>query len=423
MRKIIIFMLSICLITSMAAFSFADNAKNNKKDKAVRLEENEKTLSNEQDTSESQEEAHTPSSKIPDWVNKIYFYAMTSADFRWLDKGNPGDKSSTSRSDIYIRAFALNIESVPAEHVSTSLVLMSEFIGDSLEGGTGMIGVDEAIIDANIPNSQFYIKGGKTTLPFGLFESPFLTDPLTLEAFRIKKVGITIGYRNRFSPSFTLYKGEVIPGNLKESGLLDISLAKRMPSGSNTMSSYIANLMVSAIPKTLTVFGAFSSEPGYETRNTTMNLGFHFVLPSLPKLIFDAEYMQALQRETRMGMDRSFEEGALSMTAYYSFVVKEREPIGGATFRGQKTHIESNPILIAFRYEYFFDDGWAEELKSWSVKDRMTIGGRMTFNEESHLQLYTGAELRLTNYRLFGMSSDNRAENTAEIYLRLGINF
>jgi hypothetical protein len=47
----------------------------------------------------------------------------------------------------------------------------------------------------------------------------------------------------------------------------------------------------------------------------------------------------------------------------------------------------------------------------------------MTFNEESHLQLYTGAELRLTNYRLYGMAVETSADNNAEIYIRMGINF
>ena len=103
--------------------------------------------------------------------------------------------------------------------------------------------------------------------------------------------------------------------------------------------------------------------------------------------------------------------------------MRKREVIGGGLFEERRAHIISEPLEVSLRYEYFDDDGFADSLNAWSVKDRYSAGARYSFynDEASGLNAFLSVEYRHTGLRVD--SPEDMEEANDEIYARMGVNF
>jgi hypothetical protein len=238
--------------------------------------------------------------------------------------------------------------------------------------------VDEAHIDLELPKFPLYLVLGKRDQPFGLFENYLIAEPLTMDAYETKAVGLTFGYRGPLGLDLacSLYKGQVLMTQLFQAEVFDTQIVQLVPQHINRVNSVVLSASASPSAKYLYLYGAYLSEPGNDRRNRTINLGFDFTAPFLENLKLDAEYMKALDRETYQGQNRSFKEGAFSMTVVYLFVLGERKHRGSGNYRGRKAQITAYPFEIAARYEFFDDDSMSDILGVRSAKNRVSLGGR-----------------------------------------------
>ncbi|NOY39965.1 MAG: LbtU family siderophore porin [Nitrospirae bacterium] len=356
--------------------------------------------------------------------DRVVIEGAIEGEYRWMKHREVTARDSDSTSDLYLRTIELGIGVKLTDWIIASAVFNSEWIGDDVNAGDEMLTVDEAVITLQKEDAPFYIVAGKRTQPFGLFESHLITDPMTQDGYETKRAGITAGYAGPAGAdlSLTVYKGEEQMNHLFESGLFDTEAVSRTDAADD-VGSFIVSVYAEPVEEALTLFAGYLSEPGAERRNETLNLGFNLVLPFLENLRVDGEYMKAIKRERYTGADREFKEGVLSLSAAYEFVLRKREVIGGGLFEERRAHIISEPLEVSLRYEYFDDDGFADSLNAWSVKDRYSAGARYSFynDEASGLNAFLSVEYRHTGLRVDSPADMEEAND--EIYARMGVNF
>jgi hypothetical protein len=368
-----------------------------------------------------------PTGGAPDaskWFEKIRFSGSLAGEGRWRKTGDDGSPGSTLTTDLYLRMFEIGVEADFADWASATVLLNSEWIGDSLHGGDGTVAVDEAHLDLSVPRLPLYFVLGKRTQPFGLFETHFVTDPLTQDAYETQTVGLSAGLKAPLETdlSLTFYKGRVQLDHLSASGLFDPAAAPAPVVNVARVDSWILSGISTPVKDNWTMFAAYSSEPGAGRRMTTLGLGSNLVIPGLKNLQIDAEYMRALGREDVPGLGRSFRETAVSVTVSYQFVLRPRTLRGGGNYRSRKSQRLSHPAEMALRFEAFDDGSRALALGSWSVKNRVSLGGRYTFFDKGSFQAALEIEVRKQAVRI-SPAFEGAAPAGHEIYLRLGLDF
>lgn len=327
-------------------------------------------------------------------------------------------------SDIYLRLVEIGIETELADWASAIVVLNSEYIGDPLHGEDGRVVVDEAHVDLAVPHLPFYFVLGKRTQPFGLFETHFITDPLTQDAYETKAVGLTAGLRAPLSTdlSLTFYKGRILSDQLSGSELYDPDAAPALARTALRADSWILSGITTPVRDTWNIFAAYSNEPGARRRMTTLCLGSNLVVPGLRDLQIDAEYVRALGREDVSGLGRAFRERTFSVTASYQLVSRPRTLRGGRNYRARKSRRLSHPAEVALRFEAFDDGSRASVLGSWSVRNRASLGGRCAFFENDGFLAALELEVRKQTVRV-SPAFVGAAPAGHEVYLRLGLDF
>jgi len=358
------------------------------------------------------------------WFEKIKLSGALAGEGRGRITDDAPAAGSALTTDLYLRMFEIGLEVDFADWASTTVVLNSEWIGDSLHGGDGSLAVDEAHLDLSVPRLPLYIVLGKRTQPFGLFEEHFVTDPLTQDAYETQTVGLSVGLKAPLATdlSLTFYKGRVQSDHLSGSGLFDAAAAPVPAVAVARVDSWILSGISSPVKDIWTVFAAYSSEPGAGRRMTTLGVGSDLVVPWLKNLQIDAEYMRALGREDVPALGRSFRERTVSVTMSYQFVLRARALRGGGNYRARKSQRRSHPTEVALRFEAFDDGSRASVLGSWSVRNRASAGGRYTFFEKGSFQAALEIEVRKQSVRL-SPAFDGTAPAGHELYLRLGLDF
>jgi len=111
---------------------------------------------------------------------------------------------SDDESRAALATVELGVDADISEHVSGHLLFLYE------DGDDG-VSVDEGYITLDGKDKMpFYLQAGKMAVPFGWFESHFISDPLTLELGETKEDGVTVGYAdNGLNISATLFNGDV----------------------------------------------------------------------------------------------------------------------------------------------------------------------------------------------------------------------
>ena len=353
---------------------------------------------------------------------KINLSGFLAGEGRW--RRTQVAPAAVTTTDLYLRAFEIGVEADVADWASATVVLNSEWIGDALNAGDARVVVDEAHLDITVPHTPVYFVLGKRIQPFGLFETNFVTDPLVQDAYETKVVGLTAGVKAARSTdlSLTLYKGRVESDHLAQSGLFGPDAAGVPEVAVNRVDSWILSGATDPLGEGWTVFAALASEPGLGRRMTSLNAGSYLNIPGLESLQIDAECMKALRREDVPGLGRSFREAALSVSATYQLVSPNRPLSHGRNYRARKSRRLAHPAFVAVRFEAFDDGSRAAVLGSWSVKNRLTMGGRYTFFEKGSVVAALSLEYRKQALRISPAFAGS-AGPSHEVYMRFGLDF
>jgi len=126
------------------------------------------------------------------WADKIHPSACIEVEAFYEDY-NFHDPSvrDTDTSDLKLATVAFGFDVDIAKHVKGSLFFLYE------EDDTEPIEVDEGIITIDGADAvPLYVDLGKMYVPFGMFESHFIRDPLTLELGETNESAVVGGFRN-----------------------------------------------------------------------------------------------------------------------------------------------------------------------------------------------------------------------------------
>jgi len=359
---------------------------------------------------------------VPKWYEKIGLSGDMAGEGRWLKTGD-GAAAETS-SDLYLRAVEIAVETGVDDWLSATVVINTEYVGDSLNGGDSAVVVDEAHLDITVPGTPLYFILGKRIQPFGLFESYLVSDLLVQDGYETKAVGLTAGLTAPGSTdvAVTAYKGHVRADHMAQSGLLGPEVPDHPQADAAHVDSWIVSGLSSPLGDDWRVSAAYASEPGDAGRQTTLNVGSYLSFPLYENVEFNAEYMKALRRDPVPGPDRSFLESALSVTAAYQLVDQEKKDTAGRNYRARKSRRFAHPTVLAVRFEALDDDGRAETLGTWSVKRRLSAGGRYTFYESGSVEAALGLEYRLQTVRVSPLFA-GPVPSAHAVYVRFGLDF
>jgi len=361
----------------------------------------------------------------PKWFDHISLSGFLAGDGRWRRAGDNPAASTTT--DLYLRAFELGVEADVDDWLSATAVVNTEYIGDTLLGGVAgdsVVVVDEAHLDITVPHTPIYFILGKRIQPFGLFESYLATDLMVQDLYETKAVGLTAGVKapRDTDLSFTAYKGRVRGDHLAGSGILGPDMPDFPKIEPAHVDSWIVSGLSSPTGDDWRVSAAFASEPGAVRRSTTLNVGSYLSVPFYEHIELAAEFMRALRRDDVPGLGRSFRETALSATLSYVLVTPEMMETSGRNYRARRSRRFAHPAVAAVRFEALDDGGRAGALGTWSVKHRMSAGGRYAFYTHGNIEAAMTLEYRRQTIRVSPVFAGPVPE-AHEVYLRFGLDF
>jgi len=125
------------------------------------------------------------------WADKIHPSACIEVEASYEDY-NFHDSSvrDTDTSDFVLATVEIGFDVDIAKHVKASLFFLYEEDDTKFDVDQGIITIDGADV---VP---LYVDLGKMYIPFGMFESHFIRDPLTLELGETNESAVVGGFRN-----------------------------------------------------------------------------------------------------------------------------------------------------------------------------------------------------------------------------------
>lgn len=265
------------------------------------------------------------------FIEKLTWGAVLEVNYDYTDVTDTEDENSGSAADVYLDAVEFGLDVAFNAWVDTRVALIVEEIGKKDRRATTKI--DEAIMRLDIPGIPLYIVGGKTVLPFGVFENHLISGTLTEDLYEIDDVGLTLGVAPDvygLDMSLTTYRGQNIIENLEDFGTHTFSTEREQ---TMTGLSFIAQISLEPSRDRVRMAAFYDSAPGDGGRNRSAGGGLSLTCWNFR---LDAEYVAALERENG-------EDGAEN---------REQAWFGGLAF------LPMEPIELAVRYEAF-DDGRA----------------------------------------------------------------
>lgn len=328
----------------------------------------------------------------PDKEAKPLFKIFGALDnqARWRDHRDIGDKDRGASSNLHLRRVFVGVEVAPVDFVVGTLVLQSEYIGtsrtDQDQDASATPQIDNASISLGRDDVPFYGVFGWRVQPFGAFYNHLITEPMTQDAYEVKRAGATLGSKFPFAGldvSATVYQGETQIGRLFEANLFDASVITRTTSaGMRTERDGLRSFNVAAtttpLPE-LTVGLGYLSEPGDSRRNQT---GAVWGAWNVGDVLAHAEYVHALARERFWNSN----SGALLNDS-----VEERVLTAGLAYKLLPD------LTLAARYERFWDGGLGRRAAVWSTEHRFSLGPTYTIWKRDGFTVQTAVEYRGTD--------------------------
>lgn len=164
----------------------ADAAKNEwERDMEQRLQRlEERTQSPASDPDEAQPKADTEEERA-NWFDIFELEGLIEVE---ASRVSPQQGGSTS--DVNVATVELGVGAKVNPWVEAEILLLYEEETDN----DGDLNVDTALITLADPQANWFIKAGRNTLPFGLYPTQMISDPLTLELGETSDTAIEAGY-------------------------------------------------------------------------------------------------------------------------------------------------------------------------------------------------------------------------------------
>ena len=125
------------------------------------------------------------------WADKIHPGACIEVEASYEDNNfHDPSKRDTDTSDLVLATVEIGFDVDIAKHVKASLFFLYEEDETDFDVDQGIITIDGADV---VP---LYVDLGKMYIPFGMFESHFIRDPLTLELGETNESAAVGGFRN-----------------------------------------------------------------------------------------------------------------------------------------------------------------------------------------------------------------------------------
>ena len=140
------------------------------------------------------------------WADKITLSGLIEAEAYYEDYDyDDSGKNDEDSSDITLATVELGVDVDIIKHVKGHLLFLWE------EDDTEPVDVDEGYITLDGEDVvPLYLNVGKFYVPFGNFESHFISDPLTLELGETRESALTAGYVNEWMDvSVSAFNGDI----------------------------------------------------------------------------------------------------------------------------------------------------------------------------------------------------------------------
>ena len=137
------------------------------------------------------------------WAEKVSLSGLIEVETGY-ENLDPDTGSNEESSDIVLATVELGIDADIVKHVSGHILFLYEEDETDLEVDEGIITIDgEDVVPLFISAGQMYV-------PFGNFNSHFISDPLTLELGETRESAVTAGVHNDyFEISATAFNGDI----------------------------------------------------------------------------------------------------------------------------------------------------------------------------------------------------------------------
>lgn len=266
------------------------------------------------------------------WTDKITLSGAVEVETNYTNMNYSNSATTdTFMSDITLAKVELGVDADIVKHVQGHILLLWE------EDGTEPVDLDEGfiIIDGQ-DRIPLYLNAGKMYVPFGYYESHFISNPITLELGETRESAVKVGFKNDWLD----ISGAVFNGDIDETGQSDhvrsfagramITIPESLTSGFGLMAgiSYISN-----IGDTNGLGDDISGGPGTITDHVG---GWSAFLSAtfMEKFALEAEYVGAMKR---------FQAGELSFD-------------GGLAYKPRAWNLElayafTDTLEFAVRYE------------------------------------------------------------------------
>jgi hypothetical protein len=382
---IVVFILSpVCSVT----------ADNNQGDQEVK--QRLKQIEEIEEKEEEEERAGTLNPIIQEiFGEKVRLNGGVEFNYEYLDVDDIGDENSGSSSDFFMSTAELALRVFFNEWSKTKVVVAAEDVGQ--QGEDGKIRLDEAIATLKSLHVPLYLIGGKTVMPFGVFEDHLIEGTLTEDLYEIDQWGATLGFNPDFyglDLSISIYEDPQVIENLQNFDSHDFRPERQKE---DKFRSYIANISLEPIEDTLILSAYYDSEPGDGNRNQTV--GGAFTL-NYWKLTLDAEYITALSREKGENEEENKESAGVVGLAF--------EPL--------------ESLQLATRYAVFSDDnpGDQDEVLDYRIVAGFNYSLLDVFNFSYLTDAIFSFEYRYSKYEKETGSEATNSQNMFQFQLSLG---
>ncbi len=251
--------------------------------------------------------------------------------FTHNDAADPA-ADDTDESDVDLGKVELGLKAKIAKYVTGEVVFLYEDDDLTVDEGFIVLGAEEGV--------PFYLKAGKMVVPFGNYETHFISDPLTLELGETNEGAAVIGFANEmFDISLGAFNGDIEENGDRDNHIDAWTAAASVSLPFATFgASYISTLAEGGLEDDIADNAGTLREqvPGYSVFAS---------IALMEKIFIEAEYVAAADE---------FEAGELSFD-------------GGRKFQPEAWNFElayavTDSLEAALRYEGSEDGGdWIPE--------------------------------------------------------------
>ena len=247
---------------------------------------------------------------------------------------NEDDPAEGDSSDIALATVEIGLDATINKNVEAHMLLLYE------DGEDGEFTVDEGTITLTAPYG-LTVTAGKMYLPFGMFNSHFISDPQTLELGETNESAILIGYGNDiFDVSVGAFNGDFDDVNVGDAEGTDnkvddyvVSITVTPAEGITFGASYISDI-VDTDAELGKAFQNISGEVYTDVYDDVVAGYSAFVSASFGPIAIEAEYLAAADEFDDTDLDG---DGR-----------KNDQPV---TFNVEVAYAISEAAELAFRYE------------------------------------------------------------------------